>query len=64
MDSGCSFHMMPNLEWFESYKEIVGSEVLLGNNKPCKVIRISLIRIKTRDGMERILSDVRHVPGL
>ena len=64
MDSGCSFHMTPNGGWFEDYKEINGGQVLLGNNKPCKVIGIGSVRIKTHDGIERILLDVRHVPEL
>ncbi|KAL5563211.1 hypothetical protein UlMin_032958 [Ulmus minor] len=64
MDSGCSFHMTPNGGWFEDYKEINGGQVLLGNNKPCKVIGIGSVRIKTHDGIERILSNVRHVPEL
>ena len=35
--------------------------MLLGNNSPCKVIGIGSVRIKTHDGLERVLPDVRHV---
>ena len=61
MDSGCSYHMTSNGGWFEDYKEINGGQVLLGNNSPCKVIGIGSVRIKTNDGFERVLPDVRHV---
>ncbi|KAL5557839.1 hypothetical protein UlMin_034050 [Ulmus minor] len=64
MDSGCSYHMTSNGGWFEDYKEINGGQVLLGNNSPCKVIGIGSVRIKTHDGLERVLPDVRHVPEL
>ena len=64
MDSGCSFHMTPNRGWFETFEENIGGDVLLGNNRPCKVIGIGTVRIKTHDGVEHILSEVRYVPDL
>ncbi|WP_440588068.1 hypothetical protein, partial [Acinetobacter indicus] len=64
MDSGCSFHMTPNDGWFESYGKVSGGEVLLGNNKSCKVMGIGTVRLTTHDGFERILTDVRHIPDL
>ncbi|KAL5552330.1 hypothetical protein UlMin_002506 [Ulmus minor] len=64
MDLGCSYHMTSNGGWFEDYKEINRGQVLLGNNSLCKVIGIGSVRIKTHDGFERVLPDVRHVPEL
>ena len=64
MDLGCSFHMTRYKEWFESYLEIDGGQVLLENNQPLKVVGIGSVRIKTYGGVETILSDVRHVPEL
>ncbi|KAL5580427.1 hypothetical protein UlMin_012869 [Ulmus minor] len=64
MDSRCSYHITSNGDWFADYKEINEGQVLLGNNSLCKVIGIGLVRIKTHDGFERILPDVRHVPKL
>ncbi|KAL5538614.1 hypothetical protein UlMin_043099 [Ulmus minor] len=64
IDSGCSFHMTSNDKWFEDYKEIDQGQVFLGNENPCKVIGIGSVRIKTHDGFERILPNVRHVPKL
>ena len=37
LDSGCSFHMSPTYEWFQTFKEIDGGIVLLGNNKASKI---------------------------
>ena len=64
LDSGCSFHMTPNMEWFSSYKEIDGGNVLMGNNMACNVIGIGTIKLKIQDGSVKLLPDVRHVPEL
>ena len=45
MDSGCSFHMSPNLEWFDSIVETTGS-VVLGNNQVCSIRGIGSVRLK------------------
>ena len=36
----------------------------MGNNLVCKVVGISIIRIKMHDGIVRTLTNVRHVPKL
>lgn len=64
LDSGCSFHMCPNKDWFISYTKNHGGQVLLGNNKACKVTGIGAIKLKLADGVTRILQEVRHVPEL
>nr|KYP61706.1 Retrovirus-related Pol polyprotein from transposon TNT 1-94 [Cajanus cajan] len=64
LDSGCSFHMTPNKDWFETYNQVDGGTVLLGNNKACKVIGIGSVRLRMFDGMDRVLQDIRHVPEL
>lgn len=64
LESGCSFHMTPNLEWFSSYKEIDGGKVLVGNNMACNVIGIGTVKLKMQDGSVKLLLDVRHVPEL
>lgn len=61
MDSGCSFHITPNQGWFKTYKKMDCRQILLGNNKACKVNEIGTMRLKTGDGIERILNDVRYV---
>lgn len=64
MDSSCSFHMTPNKSWFKELKQEETGMVLLGNNKPCKVLRVVSIRIRIWDGMERLMQNVRYVPEL
>ena len=51
LDSCCSFHMTPNKDWFEDYKQCDGGQVLLGN-KACKIVGSGLIRIKMLDRIE------------
>lgn len=64
LDSGCSYHMCPNKDWFHTYEQVDGGVVLMGNNAPCKTIGIGSIRIKMYDGIVRTLTQVRHVPDL
>nr|CAN70013.1 hypothetical protein VITISV_017116 [Vitis vinifera] len=64
LDSGCSFHMCPIKAWFEDFKEANGGHVLLGNNKHCKILGTSIVRIKHYDGIERVLEVVRYIPEL
>ena len=64
MDTGCSYHMCPNRDWFSTYESIDGGIVLMGNNAQCKTVGIGTIRIRMHDGIVRTLSDVRHVPDL
>lgn len=56
--------MTPNKNWFESLNEISGGEVILGNNKTCKIQGIGSIRLKMNNGTEMILREVRLVPEL
>ena len=64
LDSGCSYHMSPNKDWFATYESIDGGKVLMGNNVACKVVGIGTMRIKMHDGIVRTLTEVRHVPEL
>ncbi|GKV43027.1 hypothetical protein SLEP1_g50368 [Rubroshorea leprosula] len=62
LDSGCSFHVCPRHDWFETYKPATGT-VVLGDDTALPIVGIGNIRIKTYDGMVRTF-EVRHVPGL
>ena len=64
LDSGCTFHMTPNRDWFSTYESVPKGAVLMGNNASCKVAGIGTVRIKMFDGVVRTLGDVRHVPDL
>ena len=64
LDSGCSFHMCPNMDFFKTFEQVDGGKVLLGNNLACKVAGIGTINIMIFDGIERDLKQVRYVPEL
>ena len=64
LDSGCSYHMCPHREWFDTYKSWNGGEILMGNDAVCKSIGMGTIKIKMWDGVVRTLNEVRHVPAL
>ena len=38
LDSGCTFHMTPNRDWFSTYEPVHKGVVLMGNNASCKVV--------------------------
>lgn len=58
LDSGFSFHMSHNRDWFPTYHFVDGGVVLMRNNAPCNVIRIGTIHIKMFDGLVYILTNV------
>ena len=64
LDSGCSFHMSPNKEWYLDLEKIESGTVLLGNNKAYKILGIGSVKIRMFDGHDRILKNVRYVPKL
>jgi len=64
LDSGCSYHICPQRDWFVTYQPIDGGTVLMGNNMPCKTIGIGSIKIRMHDSIVGTLSNVRHVPDL
>ena len=39
LDSGCTYHMSPNREWFFDLKELDGGVVYMGNDDPCKKLQ-------------------------
>ena len=58
LDSGCSYHMCPNRDWFITYREINGGSVLMGNNVACKTVGIGTVKIKMYNGIVRTLAEV------
>ncbi|KAG8477711.1 hypothetical protein CXB51_027707 [Gossypium anomalum] len=64
LDSGCTFHMSPNRDWFTTYETVSEGVVLMGNNASCKIAGVGTIKVKMFDGVVRTLSDVRYVPEL
>ncbi|KAG8503607.1 hypothetical protein CXB51_001802 [Gossypium anomalum] len=37
LDSGCTFHMSPNRDWFTTYETVSEGVVFMGNNASCKI---------------------------
>ena len=64
LDSGCTFHMCPNQDWFSTYETVSRCAILMGNNVSCRIAGIGTVRIKMFDGVVRTLGDVRHVPDM
>ncbi|KAG8501431.1 hypothetical protein CXB51_003755 [Gossypium anomalum] len=64
LDSGCTFHMSPNRDWFTTYETVSECVILMGNNASCKIAGVGTIKVKMFDRVVRTLSDVRHVPEL
>ncbi|KAG8478421.1 hypothetical protein CXB51_028187 [Gossypium anomalum] len=64
LDSGCTFHMSPNRDWFTTYETVSEGVVLMGNNASCKIAGVGTIKVKMFDGVVRTLSDVWYVPEL
>jgi len=64
LDTGASFHMCPDKEWFTSYEPLKGGIVVMGNDAPCTTVGIGSVQFKMFDGCIRTLTGVRHVPEL
>ncbi|KAG8496956.1 hypothetical protein CXB51_008162 [Gossypium anomalum] len=64
LDSGCTFHMSLNQDWFTTYETVSEGVVLMGNNASCKIASVGTIKVKMFDGVVRTPSDVRHIPEL
>lgn len=55
LDSGCSFHMSPNKEWFKDFNANETGIVYMGNNHTCKIMGFGNITLKLHDGRIRLL---------
>ena len=64
LDSGCSFHMCPQKDFFITFEKVDGGRALLGNNLTCKVAGIGSVSIKIYNGKVISLEQVRYVPEL
>lgn len=64
MDFGCSFHMCPNIEWFQNFNDRETGTVYVGNNHSCSVQGMNDISLKLHDNKIKMLIGVRYVSGL
>ena len=64
MDSGASWHMTSNRNWFYSYELVSSGFVFMGNDHALEVAGIGTVKIKMHDGIVRTIQGVRHVKDL
>jgi len=64
LESGCSYHICPDMDWFVTYQPVDGNNILIRNNMPCKIIAIGSIKIRMHNNTVRSQGNVRHVPDL
>ena len=56
--------MTPFRAWFNTYREISGESVFVGNNNESNIAGIGSVTMKLKDGTVKLLRNVRHVPHL
>jgi hypothetical protein len=64
VDSGASFHATPHRKHFLDYVQGDFGQVQLGDDAPCKIVGMGKVKIKQKNGNQRLLKEVRHVPDL
>jgi len=64
LDTGATYHVCPNKNWFSSLEKLDGCFTVMGDNHPCNVKGIGSFHIKIFDGIVRELKEVRYVPQL
>ncbi|KAA0060160.1 Retrovirus-related Pol polyprotein from transposon TNT 1-94 [Cucumis melo var. makuwa] len=62
MDSGRTFHMTPNRDFFINFQKSDEGKVLLGDNGTCDVKGTGLVQIESHYRMIRMLTNVSYVP--
>ena len=61
VDSGASCHATPHRKLFHDYVLGDFGHVLLGDDEPCKIVRMGKVWINLNNGNEWMLKDVRHI---
>ncbi|KAG8486054.1 hypothetical protein CXB51_019365 [Gossypium anomalum] len=51
LDSGCTFHMSPNRDWFTTYKTVSEGVIFIGSNALYKIAGVGTIKVKMFDGV-------------
>jgi len=64
LDSGCSYHICPRKEYFETLELKEGGVVCLGNNKACRIQGMGTIHLKMFDDRDFLLKNVRYIHQL
>ncbi|XP_022851034.1 uncharacterized protein LOC111372852 [Olea europaea var. sylvestris] len=64
LDSGCSFHICPNKNYFLDLEQTKGGQVIMGNNMTYKVKGTGTIKLLLKNGKILLLKSTRFVPEL
>ena len=61
IDSGASFHITPNREWFYEYDKYDGGDVFLGDDRKARIIGRGKVKLKLQAGRIITLLNVLHI---
>jgi len=64
LDTGATYHVCPNRNWFSSFEKLDGCSIIMGDDHLCNMKGIGTIYIKMFDGMVQELKKVRYIPQL
>ena len=64
IDSGCTYHMTSMRDWFDTFSELDGNQILLGDNHTVEAKGIGSVRVNTHGGSVTVMHNVRYVPHL
>ena len=64
IDSGASFHMTPNRNWFSKYEIFNGGKVYLGDNSVLDIVGCGSIHMNFSNDIIKRFDGVLHILGL
>lgn len=64
LDFEASHHVTPCKENFVAYNHGDYGRVHLGNNHICNIVGVGDVKIKTKEGKDILLKEVRHAPKM
>ena len=64
LDSGATFHMTPNIEWFSNYSARASDTVRLDNGQDGAIEGVGEVPLQLPNGNTITLHQVQHVPTL
>ena len=64
IDTGATYHVCPNRDWFFSFEKLDECSLVMGDDRPCHMEGIGTVLVKMFDGIVQELKDVRYVPQL
>lgn len=64
IDSGCTYHMTSRRDWFDTFNELDGNQILVGDNHTVEAKGIGSVRVNTHGGSVTVMHNVRYLPNL